>query len=70
MHLLRNTRLMTIKHQTNRLNQEIKVILEIQTIHKQIEDLLLTDMEENHNHLTDMDTQNNGGITGQNEKIK
>ena len=64
MHLLRNIRLMTIKQQTNRLNQEIKVILEIQTLHKKIEYLILTDMEENHNHLTDMDTQNNGGITG------
>ena len=66
--LLRNTRLMTIKRKTNELNKEIKEILGIQTIHKQIEDHMLTDMEERHNHLTDMDTKNNGGITGQNEK--
>ena len=68
MLLLRNTRLMTIKHKTNKPNKEIKEILGIQTIHKQIEDHMLTDMEERHNHLTDMDTLNNGGITGQNER--
>ena len=64
MLLLMNIQFMTIKLKINSLNQEIKVKLEIQAIHKQIEDPILTNSEEQYNYLTDMDTQNNGGITG------